>query len=307
MLQLLKLFKKHSTQQKAAVLNRMIDDSLNDTVKRIQSIEPETENQWKRLEKTMAQVDKNKTVSQLNTWRYFLKPSVAVGLAMTLLVVFGIFWVNHSSVRIYETAKGQHSNIVLQDSTEIKLNSFSELIVTRQLLEKSRRVTLKGEALFHVQRTGTPFIITTEVGTIQVLGTEFNVRVRDGNLEVAVLSGRVQLTGNKDGRDSSIILSTGQLSRCGSSSFPERPVALPFPDYPGWTQGKFIFYKSSLLDACKEIESQFDIEIKIEKPQLQHITLTGVITGQNADAALETLVQLTGNKFRHENDSYIIY
>ena len=56
-----------------------------------------------------------------------------------------------------------------------------------------------------------------------------------------------------------------------------------------------------------DLESQLDIKIKFENPQLSAATITGTINGQNPDNALTTLVQLTGSKFRYEAGSYIIY
>jgi ferric-dicitrate binding protein FerR (iron transport regulator) len=203
--------------------------------------------------------------------------------------------------------KGQHSTITLQDSTEVTLNYLSELQVPRSVLDKTRRVSLKGEAFFHVRKNGTPFIITTDIGNVQVLGTQFNVRLRDGKMEVAVLSGSVQVHGFKDGRDSSIILTKGQISLCARNEYPGLPASLPFSDYPGWLHGKMTTYRLSLESICRELESQFDISIKIENPQFSAATITGTIDVQNPENALGTLVQLTGSKFRYEAGTYSIY
>jgi ferric-dicitrate binding protein FerR (iron transport regulator) len=184
---------------------------------------------------------------------------------------------------------------------------MSELKVNRSPFEKTRHVVLKGEALFQVRRNGTPFIITTDIGTIQVLGTQFNVRVRDNKMEVAVLNGSVKVSVKRNGKDSSMVLSGGQIAVCIKNDFPGMPATLPFFEYPGWLHGKFMFYRSTLLSACKEIESQFDVAIKIEKPQLHGETITGIVDGQNVEASLITLSRLTGNRYRHEDSSYVIY
>jgi ferric-dicitrate binding protein FerR (iron transport regulator) len=126
-------------------------------------------------------------------------------------------------------------------------------------------------------------------------------------MEVAVLSGSVQLSVFKDGRDSSIILTKGQISLCARNEYPGLPASLPFSDYPGWLQGKITTYRLSLESICRGLESQFDIRIKIENPQLSGATITGTINGQNPENALGTLVQLTGSKFRYEAGTYIIY
>jgi hypothetical protein len=68
-----------------------------------------------------------------------------------------------------------------------------------------------------------------------------------------------------------------------------------------------MFYRSDLISVCKEIESQFNAAISIQNPNQQNITITGVLNGQSVETALTTLTQLTGNAFRYENGTYIIY
>jgi transmembrane sensor len=288
-------------------LIRMAENAIESDAQRIHAVDPETHEQWMRLQTTL---ENNLSVSEQKpvvSRKVFLKPAYAFALVCTVLVLSCIVWLRYSSSRIYETAKGQHSTFLLQDSSEITLNYLTELKVDRSPFEKSRHVALKGEALFHVRRNGTPFIITTDIGTIQVLGTQFNVRVRDEKMEVAVLSGTVRVSVFKDGKDSSIILTTGQISQCAKHDYPGFPASLPFSDYPGWLHGKLTAYRSSLESVCGELESQLDIKIKVENQKLSSATITGTIDGQNPENALTTLVQLTGSKFRYEAGSYIIY
>lgn len=294
-------------QNKADTISHTIEDALEVEAQQLLSIDPDTDGQWRRLKITL---ESKHTVSDnrfASARRGFLRPAFSLALTAVVLIVVGVIWLRTSSFRMYETAKGQHSTILLQDSTEVTLNYLTELKVNRWSLEKTRRVELKGEALFHVRRNGTPFIITTSIGTVQVLGTQFNVRVRDDRMEVAVLSGSVKISANRNGTDSSIVLTQGQITVCEKNSYPGAADALPFSEYPGWIQGKFMFYRTTLGSACKEIESQFDVKIRFERPQLRDITLTGIINSQTAETALTTLIQLTGNKLRYEDGGYTIY
>jgi len=288
-------------------LIRKTENAIESIVRRIKAVDPETDDQWRRMQKTLESTQGICGERSVISRTIFLKPAFSFALACVILIIGGIVWLRYSSSRIYKTMKGQHTTITLQDSTEVTLNYLSELKVNRSVLDKTRRVSLKGEAFFHVRKNGTPFIITTEIGKVQVLGTQFNVRIRDEKMEVAVLSGSVQLSVFKDGRDSSIILTKGQISLCARNEYPGLPASLPFSDYPGWLHGKITTYRLSLESICRELESQFDIRIKIENPQVSGATITGTINGQNPENALATLVQLTGSKFRYEAGTYIIY
>jgi transmembrane sensor len=287
--------------------NRRIESILESSARRIRALDPETDGQWRRLRGTLESrqsISDNRFVVARSV---FFKPAFSFAVVGIILIVMGVIWLRSSSMKIYETAKGQHSTITLQDSTEVTLNYMSELKVNRSPFEKARLVTLKGEALFQVRRNGTPFIITTDIGTIQVLGTQFNVRVRDDKMEVAVLSGSVKVSVNKSGMDSSIILTKGQIVVCDKDHYPEVPGLLPFSDYPGWTRGKFMFYRTNLLSVCQEMELQFDVVVRIKTPELHNVTITGIVNGQSVEAALTTLTQLTGNKYRYEDSSYVIF
>lgn len=286
---------------------QIIEKVINDKAHQLQAIDPETNEQWWRLRNTLeqAQLIRNTPV-RMNQPRIF-KPALAFAIAAVVLCTLGILWIRQLSPRTYETTRGEHTTVFLNDSTEVTLNSLSELKVQKSILDNTRRVTLKGEGLFHVRKNGTSFILSTDVGTVKVLGTRFNVRARNGKMEVAVLEGTVQVSSQKNGLDSSIVLTQGQYVACLSDHFPGSPGLLPFPDYPGWLHGKFMFYRSDLISVCKEIESQFNAAISIQNPNQQNITITGVLNGQSVETALTTLTQLTGNTFRYENGTYIIY
>ena len=284
---------------------RTVDDALEGGIRRLRSIDPETETQWRRLdaslEKERFPSHSRRPVARI----HFLKPAISFAVVIALFIIVGILWLPRTSTMRYETAKGQHNTITLSDSTVVTLNHTSELTVNHRPFDRARRVVLKGEAFFDVRADGTPFIITTDVGTVQVLGTAFNVLVRDNRLEVAVLRGKVRVEVSRNGNDSAVVLAAGQIAACTGVTFPGSPEALLFAGYPGWIHGKFMFYRSDLVSACKEIESQFDVKIMVES--LHNETITGVVDGRSAETALATLAELTGNKYRHENSTYILY
>ena len=294
-------------QYKIDVPSHKMENAIESAAQRIKVIGTDTENQWQRMNVVLGRKHNLSTIRNSSFEKGKFRLAISSAVALALVFIFGLIVMRQYSPKIYETTRGQHSTVILKDSTEIILNSMSELTVNRWALEKTRQVALKGEALFHVKKNGTPFIINTDIGIIQVLGTKFNVRMRDDRMDVAVLEGRVQISVRRNGKDSTVILSVGQIAVCAKNDFPGTPAPLPFVEYPGWVHGKFLLYRSTLLSACEEIESQFDITIKIERSQLQNETITGIVDGQNIESALLTLTQLTGNKYKHENNSYVVY
>ena len=289
------------------VLPRAMEDVLHATKQRWRKPDPDTPRQWRRLEGALDDVRSVEHSQETVSRRVFARPAVSFAVALILLIVVGVVWLQGPSTLTYETARGQHSTINLSDSSEVTLNHTSELVVHSWSRGKPRLVALAGEAFFHVRKTGTPFTVSTSIGTVQVLGTEFNVRVRDNNLEVGVLSGSVEVRMRKDGRDSSVVLRSGQIISCTGGEYPGSPGPLLLSEFPAWMYGKFMFYRTDLASVCREFESQFDVTVKIDNPRLQHETITGTIDGRSIENALSTLTALTGSKYRHEKNSYTLY
>jgi transmembrane sensor len=307
LVQLLNWFKRNRTPDPSDVTTRSIENALAVSARRLRSVSPDTDGQWRRLKSTLVRDENAAIVPRKIVNRGVLRPAISLAVAMTLLIVVGVLWLSRPSTKMYETAKGQHATITLPDSTEVTLNYASGLTVSHSVLESTRRVALKGEGFFDVRRNGKPFVVSTDIGTIRVLGTQFNVRIRGEQLEVGVVRGSVQVTINRNGVDTTLILSKDQIVTCTAAGFQDKPAALPSSDYPGWMRGRLMFYRTDLLSACRELESQFDVVVTIREPQLRNLTITGTINGQNIETALTALAQLTGRNFRREDSGYSIY
>jgi len=85
----------------------------------------------------------------------------------------------------------QTQAVSLPDGSVVLLNQNSELEYQKDFSD--RQVTLRGEAFFKVQKAKEPFVVSTSNGQITVLGTSFNVKEDDQQLEVEVETGSVQL------------------------------------------------------------------------------------------------------------------
>jgi ferric-dicitrate binding protein FerR (iron transport regulator) len=110
----------------------------------------------------------------------------------------------------------------LSDSTCIILNKRSTLSYPENFSGDARRVTLDGEAYFEVKHNDKmPFIISAGNTETKVLGTSFNIKEnkRKGNVEVFVMTGKVQFTLRKDQKEiSQVLLLPGDHATCSESS-----------------------------------------------------------------------------------------
>lgn len=124
-------------------------------------------------------------------------PFAAVGL-LSLLVWFSWPWLNLALTpeTLVATAPGQTRTLMLDDGSRVELSGGTSLAVR---LGSARRVVRMqaGEAFFTIAPDAArPFIVETEDGRVQVLGTAFDLsQTRDG-LEIEVHHGRVAFGGN---------------------------------------------------------------------------------------------------------------
>ena len=109
-------------------------------------------------------------------------------LLFLILIPFVISSCSKETISTSESYEG----VELPDNSIVYLNHNSSISYDKDF--ESRKVELTGEAYFNVTSGATPFIITTSLGEVSVLGTEFNVKLDDEELEVEVESGTVELT-----------------------------------------------------------------------------------------------------------------
>ena len=296
---LIAIFRKHRPPPDAPIL----DAALDAEAERFRHADPGTERQWQYLRIALEQAETRERTTR-SPARMRIRPGLAFGLTVLALAVAGIFLFRPAVQDVsYSTGKGELSTVLLPDSSEVTLNHTSSLVVDRRSGGKRRHVTLQGEAFFHVHSGGDPFIVSTDAGTVQVLGTQFNVRIREGRLEVAVIRGTVSVSD----KISTVVLQAGTMVTCMKDGVLSVPEKILFADYPGWINKKLLFQRSTLQLVCSEIEARFDVRVRIENPALRSETITGALDSRSAEAAVAALASLTGTRYTHEANGFSLY
>lgn len=269
---------------------------------------PNCDEAWMLIEQRMAISDQETErkfsllTRRLINWR----PQVAYAVALTVTAALftPVAYQYFNTEYITTSAAELDKTVSLPDGSTIRLNAKSELSYTRDFNSDHRMVHLSGEAYFDVQKGFSPFIISTKHAEIKVLGTLFNVRVRQDGLEVGVNRGSVQVTNN----DQSIILDEGQMTLMDSDEKSTFSAVPSYTDYPDWLHNKLVCDKMPLANVCAEIERTFNIEIKFSDPALKKITVTGVIDidTKNLNSVLSTISLLTQRQFKFDGGTCTI-
>lgn len=114
--------------------------------------------------------------------------------AVGLIALVWVFLLQKPTVRQVATNAKEHLEQQLPDGSLAILNAESRLTYEEKGWKDNRVLELEGEAYFDVTH-GSSFMVQTATGTVEVLGTQFNVRSRDGELEVSCYTGRVAVVG----------------------------------------------------------------------------------------------------------------
>lgn len=200
--------------------------------------------------------------------------------AAVLVIAFGLFFVAKNMMPSTETAaNAEFASFYLPDESEVTLNAGSEITYKKWGWSNHRSLTLEGEAYFKVAK-GKKFEVNTSLGKVTVLGTQFDVKVRDGRFDVMCFEGRVRV----DYGDIQTVITKGQ-----SVSFENgQSIDVPQNDGigPAWLQDKLVFHKVNFPTIVGELNRQYNINILVKGvPSAQ--LFTGVLPRKNIDEALQ--------------------
>lgn len=231
---------------------------------------------WSRIDESTsgAVVELEKSTRTIN--RYYIGSILAI--AASFILLFAIMPLLRQSNTI-TVAPGESITHVLPDNSKVYINADSKIIYDKRDFASDREIELIGEAFFEVEK-GSNFKVVTNNGTIQVLGTKFNVFSRDESFEVKCTEGRVQVSSKKGkGKE---ILQAGDIVRLSTSKELER---IPFKAKFDWRKDAYTYNIVPLAQVFDEIERQFNVEI-IASPQIESMSFTGPLETKNLDKAL---------------------
>ena len=141
---------------------------------------------------------------------------------------------------------------------------------------EDRMLYLDGEAFFEVKK-GSKFSVTTDQGTVSVLGTSFNVCDRPGRFEVQCKTGKVAVAN----RSQEVILTPGLAT---DNSNGELAEAYAIAVDRNWTEGVFSFDADPMTFVLSELERQFDVQISANGTE--ELLYTGEFNKNDLETAL---------------------
>ena len=185
--------------------------------------------------------------------------------------------------------------LVLADGTRVWMNSDSHLKYPVMFAGGKREVILSGEAYFDVVKDkSAPFIVRTESGNIEVLGTEFNIKCYSDEtaLVTTLVNGKVKFD---DGINPSVILKPEEQLIFEKENSQSIVRKVNVNHYISWKDKLFMFDEEDMVTIMNKLARWYDVDIIIETPELKEKVFYGVIRKYENISTILDMLKKTQN------------
>lgn len=198
------------------------------------------------------------------------------------------------------TKAGERKTVTLPDNSRINLNNQSSIRFASKFEQKSRNISLTGEAFFEVQHDAArPFIVRTGKLHVQVLGTTFNVKAfpDETKSKVTVASSKVGVYSKS--REPTQMLLPGETLTYDQENKQFTLQKVQAEDLHAWQQGILIFKGENLREIARQLERWYDVRISIPDVKLQQEQFNIKQNNESLRHVLESLSQ-SGDGFHYQ-------
>lgn len=208
-----------------------------------------------------------------------------------------------------DVPRGGEFKIMLEDSTEVWLNSESRLRYPEVFSADERRVQVEGEAYFIVKHDASrPFYVETKELTVRVYGTAFNVRAYDDDEFVYTTLEKGSIAIRRLGINSGeLLLSPGHQA---SLNRVESKINMKIVDpavITGWRHGRFVFEEQPLKNIMRDLARWYDFKYEFEDHDLENIVFMGSIPRYSNFSAAQHILEQSGDiELRTDGDRIIV-
>lgn len=251
---------------------------------------------------------KNKLLDRINRENHRVVPKQLIKLSRPILaslfflisisIIGSVFYLNYYSTN---NIIGDGRATQLVDGTQVKLSPSSTLTLNNNFsFEKSREVWVKGQAHFHVSRKPNkqPFLVHTKAFDIEVTGTQFTVNNTDDLVSVLLQEGSVNL--HFPGGEV-VKMKPGDFFSINEVNF-NRTVVSERNATPNQLEKHIVFDNTPISHVVKEIESRYNVTIKLESDELNAKQITGILPNDNLSILLDALSSAMDCKITNNNN-----
>lgn len=263
--------------------------------------------EWDKLAGKIESLEAEKLEKDLLNQSNFIRIKfVSIAASLLLLVSLGVFTYSLFSTVTHKTDYGEMLNVVLEDGSIVTLNTNSSISYSNY---NPREIELKGEAFFNVKKDlsqNSKFSVKTENLTVEVYGTQFNVKTSADKTNVYLEEGNVLLNLN-NGKDQQ--MKPGNYIEYSSV---EEKIIVNKEDsfnnnYASWKSGNLIFSNTTLNDALNRVSETYGVNFSYNNIETKDILITGKVPTTDLEICLNAIKKSTNVTIQKENGILVVY
>jgi len=245
-----------------------------------------------RLRQKTIYSSKKKISKQYTLSQYFLRIAACILLLLSAGYAGYTFKDTRNETPIVMnkllTGANCKGEFILPDGSKVWLNANSTLEYPETFIGEKRIVTLKGEALFEVEKNPKfPFLVQADRIDIEVLGTRFLVQNYPNKtyIETVLVEGSIKVGGSYF--PESPILVPGQLISYNRINAQKNIRTVKSADYINWINPKLVFDNTSLADIIINLEKWYGVEISASPEFVENVYLSFTIRRESLEEVLK--------------------
>ena len=198
-----------------------------------------------------------------------------------------------------QTQYGQQQQVILPDGSQVLLNGNSTLSYPANWSELANREgSLEGESYFKVsqQQINTQpvkFIVHSADLNIEVVGTQFNIKNRRGDVDVVLDEGKVRISQlAATGEQPDLVMKPGDIIVFSKTQKTIRQQQVSHSkQYSAWTANALIFNETPLREIAQTLQDTYGLTVTFTDDSLARLTFTGNMPANDPELVLSSLAK----------------
>jgi transmembrane sensor len=239
----------------------------------------------------------------INLWQ----TNIWIKIAAVLLLLIGISWayfLQQAPTELNIITANKVKIDTLSDGSILTVNKNTQIHLPQKFNGAQRLVTLdKGEAFFNVSHNKVmPFVIHTAGSIIRVVGTSFNVKNKNGIVEVIVETGIVQV--NSKGK--SVKLTHGEKLVIAKNDSNLLKVTNPDQLYKYYRSKEFVADNTPLWRMVQVLNEAYDSHIIIGRTELNNLPLNTTFKNESLDDILQVIARTFNIRIERKDQTILL-
>ncbi|CAL2063881.1 FecR family protein [Tenacibaculum sp. 190524A05c] len=269
--------------------------------------EDKVNSEWDKLAHRIQNLEDKKSSQQEKDRKRLVNVKyLSIAATLLLLVSLSVFTYSLFSTVTHKTTYGEMLNVVLEDGSVVTLNSNSSISYTNF---NPRSIELSGEAFFKVKKdlvSKAKFRVKTKDLTVEVFGTQFNVKTLQNKTNVFLEEGSIMLNLNNGNEQKMVPGNYIEYSSSESKILVNKNNTLG-DQHVSWKSGNLIFENTNLEEALIKIAENYGVEFKHHSAETREILITGKVPTTNLEICLNAIKKSTNIKIQKENGILVVY